>query len=65
MSGASTEQATLAEFEDIGRCQAISMRSSRRCKHDALPGVPYCADHYHLLENDEVRSAKEPFGVPY
>jgi hypothetical protein len=42
------------EFEDIGRWRAILTRSSRRCEHDALPGVPYCVDHYHLLEDDDL-----------
>jgi hypothetical protein len=43
---------TLVEFEDIGRCRAILTRSSRRCEDDALPGVPYCADHYQLLNRE-------------
>jgi hypothetical protein len=51
MSAASTEQATLAEFENAGRCQAISVRASRRCKHDTLPGIPYCADHYDMFQD--------------
>jgi hypothetical protein len=55
MSPATAEQATLAEFADPDRCQATSARSSRRCKHDALAGVPYCADHFHLLEDDDLR----------
>jgi len=42
------ETATL----DGNRCKAISVRYSRRCRHEALPGVPYCPDHYHLLRTD-------------
>jgi len=50
-SDAPGEQRRLEEFlaRDADRCQAISVRYSRQCRHDALPGVPYCPDHYHLL----------------
>ena len=37
---------------DGNQCEAISVRYSRRCRHEALPGVPYCPDHYHLLGTD-------------
>ena len=31
------------------QCQAISTRHSRQCQHDALPGIDYCATHWHLF----------------
>ena len=47
-------QLTLDEgtARDDNQCEAISVRYSRRCRHEALPGVPYCPDHYHLLRTD-------------
>lgn len=47
-------QASLGEFAsaDSRRCKAIAVYADRRCEHDALPGLPYCPDHYHLLDED-------------
>lgn len=51
-------QASLGEFgsADSRQCEAIAIYTSRRCEHDALPGVPYCPDHYHLLARPERRA---------
>ena len=43
---------------DGNRCEAISVRYSRRCRHEALPEVPYCPDHYHLLDRDGQRTGE-------
>jgi len=48
-----TDQTTLSESVDEGRCQAYADRTGERCQHDALPGVPYCHHHYHLLLDGE------------
>lgn len=44
-------QLTLDAFVSTrGRCQATSVRHSRQCKHDTLPGTDYCSSHYHLAD---------------
>jgi hypothetical protein len=55
------DQQQLSEFaaDPPTRCQAISVRASRQCRHDALPGVAYCADHYHL-RNDGCKAGERP-----
>jgi len=52
---ASTTQATLGESADEKQCEAIANSTGRRCEHDALLGVPYCPDHYHLLDEVDMR----------
>lgn len=50
------EQRRLEEFvedTDPDRCQAHSVTESRQCRHDALAGVPYCPQHYHLYTAGE------------
>jgi hypothetical protein len=49
------EQRHLEEFvedTDPDRCQAYSVTESRQCRHDALAGVPYCPQHYHLYSGE-------------
>jgi len=41
------------ETADQEQCQAIAVYTSQRCQHDALPGVPYCADHFEMMDIDE------------
>lgn len=50
-------QVTLEEFNQrqttngggvlVKQCQAMSVRYSRQCQRDALPGTDYCATHHH------------------
>lgn len=58
-----TEQTALDRFTSPQRCAAISVSTSKRCEHDALPGVPYCADHYDRLDDvDATETSTTPRG---
>jgi len=49
----STEQLSLTDFSaSPEQCEAYAERSGERCEHDALPALPYCADHIHLYDPD-------------
>ncbi|SEP30321.1 hypothetical protein SAMN05216388_10722 [Halorientalis persicus] len=45
--------ASSANDSDREQCQAIAVYTSQRCQHDALPGLPYCADHFEMMDIDE------------
>lgn len=47
----SSTQSRLDRYTSPQQCAAISIRTPKRCEHDALPGIPYCADHYHLFDD--------------
>lgn len=48
------QQKTLEEFTDPERCQAIAISTDEQCERDALAGVPYCPEHFDLLDPDEL-----------
>jgi hypothetical protein len=39
---------------DSDRCEAIADYTGNRCEHSSLPGIPYCADHKHLLDEVDI-----------
>lgn len=49
---ATSFQATIDEFIQIdeNRCEAYADSTGERCRHEPLPGFPYCGDHFHLLD---------------
>lgn len=50
-------QLTLDDFHSNAgrnRCEAIAEYTGEQCRHDALPGSRYCADHYYLTDDEEV-----------
>jgi len=44
------EQRRLEEFGADRQCQAIAVLTSRRCQRIAVADLPYCPEHFDLLE---------------
>ncbi|QLD88308.1 hypothetical protein HWV07_04370 [Natronomonas salina] len=48
------DEFTTSTSTDENRCEAYADSTGDRCQHDAIPGIPYCGTHKHLLDDVDV-----------
>lgn len=49
---ASDERQVQPDVDDVERCQAIAVDTSEQCRHRAVAGTNYCAQHLDWADLD-------------